>query len=97
MAKVGWLVVLRFNVTLTAKVISWQSVMLMCFLAFSHQYYHKFLSKFLTCFSRGERRKYPRKKFRLNRVLNSQPPGYKSDTLTDTEPTARGLAKRGLM
>ena len=32
------LVVLGFNATLTAKVISWRSVMHMCFLAFSHQY-----------------------------------------------------------
>ena len=35
---VGWLVVLEFNATLTAKVISWRSVTYMCFLAFSHQY-----------------------------------------------------------
>ena len=35
---VGWLVVLEFNATLTAKVISWRSVTHMCFLAFSHQY-----------------------------------------------------------
>ena len=34
----NWLVVLRFNATLTAKVISWQSVMHMHFLAFLHQY-----------------------------------------------------------
>ena len=34
----GWLVVLGLNATLTAKVISWRSVTLMCFLAFSHQY-----------------------------------------------------------
>ena len=33
-----WLVVLGFNATLTAKVISWRSVKHMCFLAFSHQY-----------------------------------------------------------
>ena len=33
-----WLVVLEFNATLTAKVISWRSVTHMCFLAFSHQY-----------------------------------------------------------
>ena len=31
-------VVLGFNTTLTAKVISWRSVTHMCFLAFSHQY-----------------------------------------------------------
>ena len=36
--KVGGLVVLGFNATLTAKVISWRSVTHMCFLAFSHQY-----------------------------------------------------------
>ena len=35
---VGCLVVLGFNATLTAKVISWRSVTHMCFLAFSHQY-----------------------------------------------------------
>ena len=34
----GWFVVLGFNATLTAKVISWRSVTHMCFLAFSHQY-----------------------------------------------------------
>ena len=34
----GWLVVLGFNATLTAKVISWRSVTHMCFLAFSRQY-----------------------------------------------------------
>ena len=38
----SWLVVLGFNSTLTAKVISWQSVTHMCFLAFSHQYLHHF-------------------------------------------------------
>ena len=38
----GWLVVLGFNATLTAKVISWRSVMHMCFLAFSLQYQHNF-------------------------------------------------------
>ena len=35
---VGWLVVLGFNATLTAKVISWRSVTHMGFLAFSRQY-----------------------------------------------------------
>ena len=33
-----WVVVLGFNATFTAKVISWRSVMHMCFLDFSHQY-----------------------------------------------------------
>ena len=36
--KVSWLVVLGFNATLTAKVISWRSVTHVCFLAFTHQY-----------------------------------------------------------
>ena len=52
-----------------------------------------FLSKatdyFLTCFCRGERRKYAGKKSRLNRGSNSQTPGHESDTLT-TEPPGRG-------
>ena len=34
----SWLIVLGFNTTLTAKVISWRSVTHLCFLAFSHQY-----------------------------------------------------------
>ena len=33
----GLLVVLQFNATLTAKIISWRSVTHMCFLGFSHQ------------------------------------------------------------
>ena len=44
---------------------------------------------FLTCFCRGERRKYAGKKSRLNQGSNSQPPGQESDTLT-TEPPGRG-------
>ena len=44
---------------------------------------------FLTCFCRGERRKYARKKSRLNQGWNSQPPGHESDMLT-TEPPGRG-------
>ena len=44
---------------------------------------------FLTCFCRGERRKYAGKKSRLNRGSNSQPPGLESDTLS-TEPPGRG-------
>ena len=44
---------------------------------------------FLTCFCRDERRKYARKKSRLNRGSNSQPPGHESDKLT-TEPPSRG-------
>ena len=45
---------------------------------------------FLTCFCRGERRKYAGKKSRLIRGSNSQPPGHESDTLT-TEPPGRGF------
>ena len=45
---------------------------------------------FLTCFCRGERRKFARKKNCLNRGSNSQPPGHESDTLT-TEPLGRAL------
>ena len=45
---------------------------------------------FLTCFCRGERRKYAGKKSRLNRGSNSQPPGHEFDTLT-TEPPGSGM------
>ena len=41
---------------------------------------------FLTCFCRGEKRKYAGKKSRLNRGSNSQPPGHESDTLTTETP-----------
>ena len=44
---------------------------------------------FLTCFCRGERRKYAGKKSRLNGESNSQPPGHESDMLT-TESPGRG-------
>ena len=47
-------------------------------------------TKFLTCFCRGERRKYAGKKFLLNRRSNSKPPSHESDTLT-TKPTGRGF------
>ena len=43
---------------------------------------------FLTCFCRGERRKYAGKKSRLDWGSNSQPQGHESDTLT-TEPPRR--------
>ena len=95
---VGWLVVLRFNATLTAKIISWRSVRHMCFLAFSHQYLHEFFPKppitSLAFFTNGERRKYAGKEFRFNLVSHSQPPGHESDTLT-TEPPGRGLQNVG--
>ena len=49
---------------------------------------------FLTCFCRGERQKNARKKVRLNRGSNSQPPGQESDTLT-TEPPGRDTLSAG--
>ena len=49
---------------------------------------------FLTCFCRGERRKYAGKKSRLHRGSNSQPPDHESDTLT-TEPPGRGACSTG--
>ena len=48
---------------------------------------------FLTCFCRGERRKYARKKSRLNQGSNSQPLGCESDTLT-TEPPGWASTER---
>ena len=89
-----WLVVLGFNATLTAKVISWRSVTHMCFLCFltpvlSQLFFPKSPTSFLTCFCRGERRKFAGKKSRFNRGSNSQPPGHESDMLT-TEPPVRG-------
>ena len=53
-------------------------------------FFPKLPTTFLTCFYRGERRKYTRKKFHLNRGSNSQPPGHESDMLT-TEPPGWGL------
>ena len=52
-------------------------------------FFPKPLTIFLTCFSRGEGPKNTGKKFHLNRVSNSQPPGHESDTLT-TEPPMWG-------
>ena len=49
---------------------------------------------FLTCFCRGERRKYAGKKSRLNRGSKSQPPGHESDTLP-TDPPRRGCLNLG--
>ena len=49
-------------------------------------FFPKSPTTFLTCFCRGERRKYAGKRSRLNRGSNSQPPGHESDTLTN-KPT----------
>ena len=91
---VGWLVVLGFNATLTAKVISWQSVTHYVFPGFltpvlTQLFFPKPPTTFLTCFCRGDRWKYTGKKSRLNRGSNSQPPGHESDMLT-TEPPGWG-------
>ena len=59
----------------------------------SQLFFPKPPTTFLTCFCRGEKRKYTGKKVRLNRGSNSQPPGHESDTLT-TEPPRGGGGKR---
>ena len=51
-------------------------------------FFHKPPTTFLTCFCRGERRKYAGKKVRLNWGSNSQPPGHESETVT-TEPSGQ--------
>ena len=53
-------------------------------------FFPKPLTTFLTCFCRGERRKYTGKKVDVNRGSNSQPPGCETDTLT-TEPPGQGV------
>ena len=53
-------------------------------------FFPKPLTTFLTCFYRGERRKYAGKKSRLSRGSNSQPPGDESDKLT-SEPYCQML------
>ena len=53
-------------------------------------FFTKPLTTFLTCFNRGERRKYAGKKVRLNRISNSQPPGHEYDALT-TKPPGSGF------
>ena len=95
----GWLVVLVFNATLTAKVISWRSVTHYVFPGFltpvlTQLFFSKPPTTFLTCFCRGERRKYAGKKSRLNRGSNSQPAGHESDTLTTKSP-GRGVSSLG--
>ena len=55
-------------------------------------FFPKPLTTFLTCFCRGKKRKYARKKVCLNRGSNSQPPGYEFDML-NTEPPGWGMEK----
>ena len=54
--------------------------------ALTQLFFPKPLTTFLTCFCRGERRKYAGKKSRLNRGSISQPPGHESDMLTAVPP-----------
>ena len=49
-------------------------------------FFPKPLTTFLACFCRVEKRKYPRKKVRLNQESNSQPPGHEFDMLTAEPP-----------
>ena len=86
-----WFVVLGFNATLTAKVISWRSVthyVFPCFLTpvLTQLFFPKPPTTFLTCFCRGERQKYAGKKSRLNWGSNSQPPAHESDTSPLSHP-----------
>ena len=88
--RIKWLVVLRFNATLIAKVISWRSLTYMFpgFLTpvLTQPFFPKPPTTFLTCFCRGERRKYAGKKVRLNRGPNSYPPRHECDTLNTEQP-----------
>ena len=93
----GWLVVLGFNATLTSKVISWRSVTHTCFLALTQLFFPKPPTTFLTCFCRGERRKYATKKSRLNRGSNSQPQGHESLTTTRTRSPLSHPGGAGIM
>ena len=90
------MVVLGFNSTFTAKVISWLSVTHASFLAFSTStnttVFPKPPTTFLTGFCRGKRRKYAGKKLCLNQVSNSQTAVHESDRLT-IEPPGQGENK----
>ena len=55
-------------------------------------FFPKPLTTFITCFCRGESRKYAGKKSHLKRGTNSQPPNHESDMLT-TKPPGRGKIK----
>ena len=85
----NWLVGFRFNATLTAKVISWQLVTHIWLSHTSTDFSFQSHRLLFSHASAGERRKYARKKSRLNQGSNSQPPGHQSDTLT-TKPLGWG-------
>ena len=81
-----WLVILGFNATLTAQVIIMAVGDAHVFPGFltpvlTQLFFPKPPTTFLKCFCRGERRKYARKKSRLNRGSNSQSPGHESGKL----------------
>ena len=84
-------------ITLTAEVIILRSVKHLfpgfLTLVLTQLFFPKPPTTFLTCFCRGERRKYTYR-IRLKRGSNSQPQGHESDTLT-TDPPGRGLPLRG--
>ena len=74
----NWLlVVLGFNASLTAKVISWRSITHMCFLAFLHQCKHKFLSKATDYFSQMLQQRWEAK---IHWKESSPQPGIKLTT-----------------
>ena len=52
----------------------------------TQHFFPKTLTTFLTCFCRGERRKYAGKKVHLNQGSNSQPQSHESDMLTIEPP-----------
>ena len=69
------------------------SVSWLSYTSINSNFFPKPSTAFLTCFRRGERRKYAGKKVRLNRVSKTQPPGHESDTLTAESP-GRELTKK---
>ena len=91
-AVVMWKVVLEFNVTLIAKVISWRLVTHMCFLGFSHQVLtqlsfpsHRLLFSHASADMRGKDTAERKFASTGNRTYNH----HESITLT-TEPPGRG-------
>ena len=94
--KKDWLlVVLGFNATLTAKVIS-DAYAFPGFLTpvLTQLFFPKPPTTFLTYFCRGERRKYVgKKKSPQPGIEHTQAPGHEYDTLT-TEPPRRGCTKK---
>ena len=84
---VGWLVLLGFNsyghITAVGDAHVFPGILTP---VLTRLFFPKPPTTFPTCSSRGERQKYAWKKVCLNRVWNSQPPGYESDMLTSQPP-----------